>query len=335
MGDKKKGAKQIAIGSALVGTGVALDSKKFRSVISKLDEKYARKVAAGSNDHRKTNFFTGQNQIDKVNKRYDKILAKIYDVNGHNIPGSYENLNNIKYYDGKRFGAVRKSIPGNSLAMGGSVFAHLKPPSSRPGLGKINTNVKNLPIILHEMGHLEQHKGKSLIVGKQQAFRDFHTENLSKYYQNRNSVRNPPWIDTFYSKRPKVDLAIHKAKHFAKKYPEHLARKATLKVTSALLGARHFAMEMEANAKAIKFAKQLRGKKGNKLAWVTAKSMGPNILGYSKNFLHKSAKLTLAAAGAVAVVKGVKTIAAPNNDRKVMFRRIHGRIVPIRAKGNK
>ena len=281
----------IAVGAGAVGAGMAAGSKRARKAIDKADEKLARNVAAGKRGQRLVKWNTGNQQIARQNRKYNKVLSKAYGVK----PG--------QVYDG---GKTIKFDPLKKWNLH-SPFAHL---ARIGGAGKasfadINTNVKNTPLMLHELAHREQYvKGKTVFKGKAwDRISKTYEKSLFKSINLKHRGVEPSHKDYQYFKgNVKLDKAKRKLAKRISVAAQSAFHKSRYKALGVAIDAKRIGMELEANAKAVKMAYKLRGKK---FAVITAKAMIPNVTSNLKGPAIKLTKYGLIGAGAVIIGKSL------------------------------
>jgi hypothetical protein len=297
----------IAIGASSIASGFAVGSKKASKVYDKKLDKITENIASGKNQQRKLNFFSGQNFINRENSRYNKILTKALNKEtGATFYGSgvgkfdplekrHGKIQDISYKD------VRKSymrIPPDQ----GRAYAKIY--LGRSGIGNIHTNVRNTPIMLHELGHyIQKNRGTpvyNFFKKVQEIGNDYHM----KAFNLKARGKSPQWKDyTYFRGNKKLDVMKRNISSAFKYYSNMAKFKVLEKSTMPIRSVGRFAIEQDANYQSIKMAKKMRGPK---FAKITAKVAIPNILGYGKSGIIKTAKYSLIGLGLSTIYNELK-----------------------------
>lgn len=302
----------MVIGAGAIGAGIAVDSKKFSKAYDKAGDKLANRVASGKNNQRLATIFTGNKEIAKQNAFYNKVLTR---VTGDHFYGGGDGK-----YDPfvKKFGKF-DDRPGQWMKTKDNPYPYKKTPRmGRPfaqymkGAGtttdRIKTNVKNLSLILHEAGHHQQYKagGKSIIMDNK-ALKKIDEMRFNSFMEARkikNSTFSAPSIGLYerdlLGKKGLIKRELQSQFIKRSRYAFHKTRH---KIFDTIMKPYRFGIEMEANVNAVKMANKLRGPK---FARITAKAMIPNVLGYGKTGIIKSAKYGLIGVGVLSLYNALK-----------------------------
>lgn len=300
----------VSVGVASIGAGLAVGSKKASKLYDKKLEEYGNNIAQGKNKQRLATLTTGNAEISSQNKFYNKVLTK---ATGDSFYGGGDGQYNplvkrLGKYDDRPGRWVKSSdnpYPYKSNPRQGRPFAQYQ----RTGLTseRIRTNVKNLPLILHEAGHHQQYKagGKSFIMDNK-AIKKIDAKRFSSFMESRkikNSGFGAPQIGS-YEKDLMGKSGVIKRELIAQvsKRSKYIYHKTIDKTFGLMLKPYRFGVEMEANISAVKMANKIRGPK---FAKITAKSMIPNVLGYGKKGIIGGLKYGLIGTGSFIALNGL------------------------------
>jgi hypothetical protein len=292
----------ITVGAGIIGATKAITLPSVQKKISKAIGQYQANVAMGANRQRLMHKFAGNDAYMRLNSRVDRQLSEIVYRRGGSYIGGGQG----------RFNAV---VPKSTSPLSSGYFAHFKQRHGILGIPKIETNLRNTPIILHEMGHFEQNATGSMFRSKfMNKVRDINNSAATKRLNLLIKGNNPPWIDSTYFKHPKIQTKLHEVKHSIKYYGAKVRAETTNKVLRPFLDINRFGLEMEANAKAINFA---RLERGPHFAKITAKAMIPNVLGYGRSMLGPHIKNAALITGAGLIGYGAyKMLKRDENGKK-------------------